>query len=180
MRATFTNPNMRFFIGGMGQAAGAAIQAGTQMLGAAIQGIGAAVNKKKTDKLIKGVARRKSDLQSMYKERMATNYTNTAEGANAVRMMQNQAEKASKQGMNSAIRTGGSPEAAVAAAGAMQEANAGAISNMAAQGTARQDTLQNQMQSQVDALDNQMLDMRQKQIDQSQAAFSALAQASGK
>ena len=179
-RFTRKNPYMCFFIGGMGQAAGAAIQSGTQMLGAAIQGIGAAKNKKKYDKLAEGIRQKKSDLQSMYKEKMSTNYTNTAEGANAVRTMQNQAEKASKQGMNSAIRTGGSPEAAVAAAGAMQEANAGAISNMAAQGTARQDAIQDQMLAQTDALDNQVNDMKLKQIDLSNQAFAALAQSSGK
>lgn len=169
IRRMMTNPHMRFFIG-------QAIQAGTQMLGAAIQGIGAAKNKKEYDKLAEGIKNKKSDLQSMYKEQMATPYTNTAEGANAVRTIQNQAEKSAKQGMNSAIRTGGSPEAAVAAAGAMQEANAGAISGMAAQGTARQDNLRNQMLAQTDALDNQVNDMKLKQIDASNAAFSALAQ----
>lgn len=171
-RTLHSNPYMRFFIG-------QAIQAGTQMLGAAIQGIGAAANKKKYDKLAQGIQRRKSDLQSMYKEQMATPYMATAAGANAARMMQNQAEKASKQGLNSAIRTGGSPEAAVAAAGAMQQANADAISNMAAQDTARQDALRNEMQSQVNALDDQHNNMKLKQIDASNQAFASLAQSAG-
>ncbi|MCM1169999.1 MAG: hypothetical protein NC048_10080 [Bacteroides sp.] len=160
--------NMSCFIG-------QGIQSATQMTGAILQGIGAKKNRKKYDKLANGIQKKKADLQSMYKQKLATNYTSTAEGANAVRTMQNQAEQASKQGMNSAIRTGASPEAQVAAAGAMQQANANAISGMAAQGTARQDSIEKDMQSQVDALDNQYNDMKLKQIDASNAAWGSLA-----
>lgn len=165
------HPYRRYFIG-------QAIQAAQAITGAVVQGIGAAKNRKKYDALADNITQKKTDLQSMYKQQMATPYTSTAEGANAQRMMRQQAEQASRAASNSAIRTGTSAEAQVAQAAAAQEANANAIGNMAAQGTARQDALRNEMQGQVNALDDQYNNMKLKQIDASNAAYAALANAS--
>ena len=154
---------------------GQAIQAATQITGAALQAAGAAKTAKDYDKMADDLKTRKTDLQSMYKEQMSTPYTSTAEGANAQRQMQAQADKAARAATNSAIRTGGSAEAQVAAAAAAQEANANAIGNMAAQGTARQDAMRNEMMGQVNALDSQIDGMRLKKIDNTNAAFASLA-----
>lgn len=154
---------------------GAAIQAGTKMTGAILGAVGTAVNNKKLDSLNDDLAARKSDLQSMYAQQLATPYTSTAEGANAVRRMQQSADKAARSATNSAIRTGGSPEAQVAQAAAMQEANANAAAGLAAQGTARQDATRQQMISQVGALDDQINANKIKQIDASNQAWGALA-----
>lgn len=156
----------------VGQAVGAAMQ----IAGTVTQAVGAAKNQKKYDKLAKGVQQRKGDLASMYREKLATPYTQTAEGANAMRVMRDTADKNARSQMNSAIRTGASPEAAVAAAGASQAANAQAVGNMAAQGTARQDNMQQNMISQLSALDNQYDQMRLNQIQASNEAYANLAQ----
>lgn len=156
----------------VGQAIGAAMQ----IAGTVGQAIGAAKNQKKYDKLAEGLRQRRGDLASMYKEKLATPYTQTAEGANAMRIMRDQADKNIRSQMNSAIRTGASPEAIVAAAGASQAANAQAIGDMAAQGTARQDNMQQNMISQLSALDNQYDQMRLNQIQASNEAYANLAQ----
>lgn len=156
----------------VGQALGAAMQ----VAGTVTQAIGAAKNNKKYGKIAQGIRQRRGDLASMYKENLATPYTQTAEGANAARMMRDQADKNARSQTNSAIRTGASPEAVVAAAGASQAANAQAIGSMAAQGTARQDNMRQDMISQLSALDNQYDQMRLKQIQASNEAYANLAQ----
>lgn len=156
----------------VGQAIGAAMQ----VAGTVTQAVGAAKNQKKYDKLAEGLQQRRGDLASMYKEKLATPYTQTAEGANAMRNMRDQADKNARLQMNSAIRSGGTAEAAVAAAGASQAANAQAIGDMAAQGTARQDNMQQNMISQLSALDNQYDQMRLNQIQASNEAYANLAQ----
>ena len=156
----------------VGQALGAAMQ----VAGTVTQAIGAAKNNKKYGKIAQGIRQRRGDLASMYKEKLATPYTQTAEGANAARMMRDQADKNARSQTNSAIRTGASPEAVVAAAGASQAANAQAIGSMAAQGTARQDNMRQDMISQLSALDNQYDQMRLKQIQASNEAYANLAQ----
>lgn len=156
----------------VGQAIGAAMQ----VAGTITQAVGAAKNQKKYDKLAEGLQQRRGDLASMYREKLATPYTQTAEGANAMRNMRDQADKNARLQMNSAIRTGASPEATVAAAGASQAANAQAVGSVAAQGTARQDNMQQNMISQLSALDNQYDQMRLNQIQASNEAYANLAQ----
>ena len=159
-----------------GELVGGIVGAGLQLGGTIAQAVGAAKNQKKYDKLAEGLQQRRGDLASMYREKLATPYTQTAEGANAMRNMRDQADKNARSQMNSAIRTGASPEATVAAAGASQAANAQAIGNMAAQGTARQDNMQQNMISQLSALDNQYDQMRLNQIQASNEAYANLAQ----
>ena len=159
-----------------GELVGGIVGAGLQLGGTIAQAVGAKRNNRRYGKIAQGIRQRRGDLASMYKEKLATPYTQTAEGANAARMMRDQADKNARSQMNSAIRTGASPEAAVAAAGASQAANAQAIGNMAAQGTARQDDMQQNMISQLSALDNQYDQMRLKQIQASNEAYANLAQ----
>lgn len=159
-----------------GELVGGIVGAGLQLGGTIAQAVGAAKNQKKYDKLAEGLQQRRGDLASMYREKLATPYTQTAEGANAMRNMRDQADKNARLQMNSAIRTGASPEATVAAAGASQAANAQAVGSVAAQGTARQDNMQQNMISQLSALDNQYDQMRLNQIQASNEAYANLAQ----
>ena len=162
------NPDIQFFIG-------QAIQSATKMTGAALGAIGTAVNNKKYNKINDSLASRKQSLTSIYRQQMAQPYTSTAAGANAARQMQQGADKAARAAGNRAIRTGQSAEAQVAAASAMQEANANAIANLAAQGTSRQDALQQQMLAQTSALDDQINANKVSQIQASNQAWGALA-----
>lgn len=194
---------------------GQAIQAAGAITGAVAQGIGAAQNNKKMDGMISDIQShgnkndssyanlintndsKKNDLQSMYKNLMNTSWDNTAEGANAKRQMQQQAAKSAKSAANAAIRSGGTIESALAQAGAMQEANANAIANMAAKSTARQDALRMEAQNAINAMDdkiydmsvarmnagdtsfNQSMGMKMNQINASNAAWGALAKGFG-
>lgn len=167
MERIYREPFARFFIG-------AAIQAGTKMLGSAMAMIGAKVNGDKMDKVTQGVEARKNELESEYRE--LENGGPTAAEVNASRQMQKQAEASAKAAKDNAIRGGsGSAEAAIGTATALQESNAGAMADMAAASTARKDALRQSRIQQVGALDDQITQQKMSRIQQSQEAFSSLA-----
>ena len=154
---------------------GSAIQAGGSILGAALQGIGTAANRKKYDRIAEGIKNRRESLASKYREVLSTPYTQTAEGANAARRLEAQAEENARRLENSAIRTGASPETVVSVAGANQAATADGLGRMAAAGTQRQDNLRQQMIGQLSALDNQYDKVKLDQINASNQAWAGLA-----
>lgn len=116
--------------------------------------------------------KQKRENRAWYERRYNEDYTQTAEAQNMIRMAREAAEKQYRRAEGAAAVAGGTDAAVAQAKEAGNEMLADAVSNIAAQGTARKDSVENQYR-QTDAA------LTQQQIAALQGKAQAISQAAG-
>lgn len=152
-----------------------ALTLGSMALGAAASAFGGAKAAKANERANKLLAQQQRDNQAWYDRRYHEDYTETAEAQNVIRMAKEAAEKQYRRAEGAAAVAGATDESVAQAKEAGNELVAETLANVAAQGNARKESVDNQYQQTKAALTNQQMAAEQAKA---QAISNAAGQAS--